>query len=63
MFLDEEMRNPILTDATVTFFFPTCLFSFYSIAFVPASLAICLSAIPCNFFLHSDYSFYNAVFR
>lgn len=63
MFPGEEIKNPILMDATLTFFFPTCLFSFYSIAFLPVSLAICLSAIPCNFFLHSDYSFYNAALR
>jgi len=59
----EEMKNPIPMDVPFTFFSPTCLFSFYSIAFLTPSLAIYLSAIPCNFFLHSDYSFYNAALR
>lgn len=62
MFPSEEMKNSILMDVTFTSFSPTCLFSFSSIAFLPVSLAIYLSATPCNFFLHSDYSFYNAVF-
>lgn len=63
MFPEEEMKKPNLMDATVTFFSPTCLFSCYSIAFLPMSLAIYLSAVSCNFFLHLDYSFYNAALR
>lgn len=63
MFRGEEIKKIILMDATLTFFFPTCLFSFYDITFLPMSLAIYLSALPCNFFLHSDYSFYNAALR
>lgn len=61
MFPGEEMKNPTLMDAAFTFFSPTCLFSFSSTALRSVSLAIYLSAAPCNFFLHSDYSFYNTV--
>lgn len=41
-------------DATFTFFLPICLFSFYYITFLPMSLAIYLSALPCNFFFYTQ---------